>query len=52
MQSAVTPTSIVLPFPLRPDFAAQIVIPRDMTPAEAERLCTFVRTLALPKDKP
>ena len=37
--------SIALPFPLRPAYLAQIVIPLDLTKDEAERLCAFVRSL-------
>ena len=35
-----------LSYPLRPDFLAQIVIPRDMKTDEAKRLSAFVMTLA------
>lgn len=35
-----------LSFPLRPDFLAQVVIPRDLTVEEAKRLGAFVLTLA------
>lgn len=48
LKGLATPTSLVLPFPLRPDFAAQIILPRDMTKAEADRLCAFIQALALP----
>jgi len=43
-----TPPSIglSLSYPLRPDFLAQIVIPRDMKTDEARRLSAFVMTLA------
>lgn len=41
-----TEANLVMPFPLRPDYLAQIVIPRDMTKAEAQRLCAFIQTLA------
>lgn len=44
--SAVTETSLAMPFPLRPTFLAQIVIPRDLTKDEAMRLCTFIQALA------
>lgn len=36
-----------LPFPLRPDFLAQVVIPRDLTSDEARRLGAFLLTLAI-----
>lgn len=42
MQSA----GLSLDFPLRKDFLAQVVVPRDMTSAEANRLSAFVKTLA------
>jgi hypothetical protein len=35
-----------LSFPLRPDFLAQVVVPRDLTVAEAKRLSAFLLTLA------
>ena len=44
--SAVTETSLMMPFPLRPTFFAQIIIPRDLTKDEASRLCTFIQALA------
>lgn len=40
-------TNLVLPFPLRPGYNAQIVIPADMTKEEADRLCAFVRALVI-----
>ena len=36
---------LTVPFPLRPAFMAQLVIPRDMTKEEAKRLCAFVDAL-------
>lgn len=41
-----TEKSLCLPFPLRPGYEAQIVIPRDLTRSEADRLCVFVMSLA------
>lgn len=43
-----TPPSsgLSLSYPLRPDFLAQVVIPRDMKSDEARRLSAFVMTLA------
>jgi hypothetical protein len=44
-----TPTpipSLVLPFPLRRGFIAQIIIPRYMSKDEAKRLCAFIQSLA------
>ena len=43
---AVTETSLMMPFPLRTTFLAQIIIPRDLTKDEASRLCTFIQALA------
>ena len=47
----VQPSALVLPglslsYPLRPDFLAQVVIPRDLTAEEARRLGAFLLTLA------
>lgn len=39
-------------YPLRPDFTAQVVLPRDLTTAEAKRLCAMIETLPLPEEKP
>lgn len=36
---------LTIPFPLRPSFIAQLVIPRDMTKDEAKRLCALVDAL-------
>lgn len=44
--SLATEANLALPFPLRPGYLAQVVIPRDMTKAEASRLCAFIQTLA------
>ncbi|WP_114814056.1 hypothetical protein [Paraburkholderia kururiensis] len=44
-----TGTNLVLPFPLRPGYLAQVVIPIDMTKDEADRLCAFIQTLAQAK---
>jgi hypothetical protein len=38
--------TLCMPFPLRPGYLAQVVVPRDMTRDEAERLCAFVNSLA------
>lgn len=43
---AATETSLAMPFPLRPTFLAQIIIPRDLTKDEAARLCNFIQALA------
>lgn len=45
--SAVTDTSLMMPFPLRPTFLAQLIIPRDLTKDEATRLCAFIQALAV-----
>ena len=47
--SAHTPAAAGLPlsYPLRPDFLAQVVIPRDLTAEEARRLGAFLLTLAV-----
>ena len=44
--------ALVLPFPLRSDFLAQITVPIDMTKEEADRLCAFVQSLAQAKEQP
>ena len=36
------------PLRLEPEFTAQVVLPRNMTRAEAERICAFIMTLAQP----
>jgi hypothetical protein len=43
----VTETSLVMPLPMRSDFVAQIVVPKDMTQDEAERLCVFIKAIAM-----
>lgn len=40
---------IAVPFPLRTDFLAQIVVPSDMTNAEGERLVLCIRSLCMPE---
>jgi hypothetical protein len=45
-RAAATDTSLALPFPLRPTFLAQVVVPRDMTKEEAKRLSAFLDALA------
>jgi hypothetical protein len=42
-----TTQSLCLPFPLRYDYVAQIVVPRNLNAEEAEKLCVFIRTLAV-----
>lgn len=41
-----TDLNLALPFPLRPNYLAQVVIPRDLTKDEATRLCAFIQALA------
>ncbi len=40
-------TGLALHFPLRGDFLAQVVIPRDLNAEEAKRMCAFLMTLAM-----
>ncbi len=44
--SVSTSAGLPLSYPLRPDFLAQVVIPRDLTVEEARRLGAFLMTLA------
>jgi hypothetical protein len=44
--SASPSAGLPLSYPLRPDFLAQVVIPRDLTAEEARRLGAFLLTLA------
>lgn len=39
---------LVYDFPLRADFMAQLVLPRDLTSAEAKRLMAFLESLVTP----
>lgn len=43
---------IVYDYPLRSgdDGLAQLVLPSDLTEHEAEKLCGFIRTLAMPEE--
>ena len=43
-------TTICHQFPLRPEYLAQVVVPSDLTREEAERLCAFLQSLAMPID--
>jgi hypothetical protein len=45
--STATATSLAMTYPLRENFVAQVVLPRNMTGDEARRLCAFIRTLAV-----
>lgn len=49
IRASVTEISLTLPFNLRPDFLAQVTVPRDLTKDEAKRLATFIDALALEK---
>jgi len=40
---------LCLDYPLRRNFNAQLVLPRDLTELEAKRLCAFVMTLVGPE---
>ncbi len=42
------PPSLCYAYPMRPDFLAQLVVPRDLSAAEAKRLCAFIETLVIP----
>lgn len=46
MKEAAPSNGLSLSFPLRPDFLAQIVIPRDLSVTEARRLGAFILTLS------
>jgi hypothetical protein len=35
--------SLCYDYPLRPDYLVQLVIPRDLTQREADRLCEFIQ---------
>jgi hypothetical protein len=47
-----TSTSLCMPFPIRPGVLAQVIVPRDMTASEADRLCGFVQSLAVSRPPP
>ena len=47
VRATATETSLTLPFNLRPDFLAQVTVPRDLTKDEAKRLSTFIDALAI-----
>jgi hypothetical protein len=42
--------SMTLPIPMRSDFVAQLVLPYDLTPAEAERLSKIIEALPMGKE--
>lgn len=45
--SSPTSSGLSLAFPLRADFLAQVVVPRDLKTDEARRLAAFIATLAI-----
>lgn len=45
----MTTRGLAINFPMRPDFLAQVIVPPNMTEAEAKRLCAMIMTLPLPK---
>ena len=49
VKGTATEQSLAIPFPLRPNFLAQLVIPRDLTKDEAKRLSAFIDALAQDK---
>ena len=46
-----TSGSICHQFPLRNSYMVHLVLPPNLSKAEAERLCAFVVSLSLPKGK-
>lgn len=44
---STTSAGLSFAFPLRADFLAQLVLPRDMKTEEAHRLCAFIKALAV-----
>jgi hypothetical protein len=52
----MTKQGLCYEYPLRRDhsctFMAQVVLPRDLTTNDAERLCAFIMTLAQPSLSP
>jgi hypothetical protein len=44
------PLQLVMPYPLRKDYLAQVVVPRTLTREEAQRLCAFVQSLVQPSE--
>lgn len=40
---------VINDFPLRPTFTASVIVPKNLTVAEATRLCAFVHTLVMPE---
>jgi hypothetical protein len=48
----VQKNSFCAEYPLRDDFTAQVVIPRDMTAQEAVRMYHFIMSLAQPRQTP
>jgi len=44
------PPSNTLTIPIRSDFLAQLILPYDLTPAEARRLCRLIEALPIEQD--
>lgn len=44
-----TSNLLVLPFPVRPNYIAQVVLPKDLTVDEARRLSVFIMALCKPE---
>lgn len=45
VHNTTSPRRLVIDFPLRPDFAAQFVLPYDLTTQEAKRIGAMLETL-------
>jgi hypothetical protein len=46
------PRSVCHHFPMRPGYLAQVVLPADLTTAEAKRLQDFLMSLVIPAKEP
>jgi hypothetical protein len=42
-----SPGGLCIDFPMRKGFLAQVVVPANMSPVEAKRLCAMINTLPL-----
>ena len=49
-QKPVASASNTLKVPLRPDFLAQLILPYDLKPSEARRLCKLIEALPMEED--
>jgi hypothetical protein len=45
-QTSTVTSSLTIPYPLRSDFVAQVVVPMNMTPSEAKNLSNFILAIA------